>query len=153
MSDTNHISGKRALLNVLAVVVFVFLLAALLLPTGGSRKIAKNIKARLDEDAAATALKAYLTTYGNLPVGDAESVERILSGEDLSGKNPQKIRFLNFKRSDEHPNEMVDPWGILYEIKFEVQTNFVIRSAGQDGKFGSKDDIIFNSISNDFVTP
>ena len=53
----------------------------------------------------------------------------------------------------EHPNEMVDPWETPYEIKFLQQTNFVISSAGKDKIFGDADDIIFNSVSNDFVGP
>jgi len=53
----------------------------------------------------------------------------------------------------EHPNEMVDPWETPYQIEFFQQTNFVIRSAGKDKIFGDADDIIFNSVSNDFVKP
>lgn len=48
---------------------------------------------------------------------------------------------------------MVDPWGTPYQIDFFQQTNFVIRSAGKNRKFGDTDDIILNSASNNFVKP
>ena len=48
---------------------------------------------------------------------------------------------------------MVDPWETPYQIEFSKQTNFIIRSAGKDKIFGDADDIIFNSVSNDFVKP
>ena len=40
-----------------------------------------------------------------------------------------------------------------YQIQIVAQTNFVIRSAGPNKKFGDADDIVFNSVSNDFVKP
>ena len=48
---------------------------------------------------------------------------------------------------------MADPWETPYQIQFFQQTNYIIRSAGKDKIFGDKDDIIFNSASNDFVKP
>ena len=107
----------------------------------------------MDEFTIATALKGYLVTYGLLPSGDIESIEQLLIGENLNGKNPQKIQFLNFKPSVEHSNEMADPWGTPYAINFLSTNNFVISSAGANKKFGDADDIIFNSVSNDFVKP
>jgi len=49
--------------------------------------------------------------------------------------------------------EVVDIWRTPFRIELVGQTNFVIRSAGQNHTFGDKDDIVFNSISNDFVKP
>ena len=48
---------------------------------------------------------------------------------------------------------MVDPWETPYQIQFFQQTNYIIRSAGKDKNFGDADDIIFNSVSNNFVKP
>lgn len=48
---------------------------------------------------------------------------------------------------------MVDAWGTLYAINFLSTNSFVVSSAGKDKKFGDADDIIFNSVSNDFVKP
>jgi hypothetical protein len=40
-----------------------------------------------------------------------------------------------------------------FQIEITPPTNFVVRSAGPDKKFGDADDIIFNSVSNGFVKP
>ncbi len=71
----------------------------------------------------------------------------------LTGDNPKKIRFLNFQRLAENPSVMFDPWKTPYQFQFLEETNFIICSAGKDKTFGTADDIIFNSISNDFVKP
>jgi len=49
--------------------------------------------------------------------------------------------------------ELIDTWQTPFQIKFAGQTNFIIRSAGPNKIFSDADDIIFNSISNDFVKP
>ena len=49
--------------------------------------------------------------------------------------------------------QILDPWQTPYRIEIFRQTNFVIRSAGTDKVFGNADDVVFNSISNDFVKP
>lgn len=49
--------------------------------------------------------------------------------------------------------ELLDVWHTPYQIKIEAQTNFIVRSAGPDKRFGDADDIIFNSASNGFVKP
>jgi hypothetical protein len=118
-----------------------------------SKAKAQIISTRLTETAMATALKAYSNTYGVFPIGDTESVERILAGENFHDKNPQKIPYLLFIQTAEHSNEMVDSWGTPYQIEFLQQTSFIILSAGRNQKFGDADDIIFNSVSNDFVKP
>jgi len=110
-------------------------------------------RTKVDESQIATALESYSSTYSAFLSGDTESIERILNGEDLNGKNPRKIQFLNFRRSIEHTNEMVDPWGMPYKINFPSTKDFVIASAGKNKIFGDTDDIIFNSVSNGFVKP
>ncbi|HVU07020.1 MAG TPA: hypothetical protein VHG89_00590 [Verrucomicrobiae bacterium] len=134
--------------------LFLLVVIGLIVNLSSHRKEkAQIIIVRSDETQIIIALKAYSNSYGVLPIGDAESIERILIGENLQGKNPQKTAFLNFIWQSEHPNGMIDPWGTPYQIEFLQQTNFVIRSAGRNRKFGDKDDIIFNSISNHFVKP
>jgi hypothetical protein len=49
--------------------------------------------------------------------------------------------------------ELLDIWQTPYQIEVLAQTNFIVRSAGPNKKFGDADDIIFNSVSNDFVKP
>ena|ERR1017187_1603697 len=111
------------------------------------------MRTEVDESQIATALDRYSTLYGTFPPGNTESIERILSGEDLNGKNPQKLQFLIFRGSIEHSNEMVDPWGMPYAVNFLSTNSFLISSAGKDKIFGDADDIIFNSVSNGFVKP
>ena len=49
--------------------------------------------------------------------------------------------------------ELFDLWKTPYQIEILEQTNFIVRSAGPNKKFGDADDIIFNSSSNGFVKP
>lgn len=48
---------------------------------------------------------------------------------------------------------VMDAWHTPYRIALVGQTNFIIRSAGPDQSFGGKDDIVFNSVPNDFAGP
>jgi hypothetical protein len=48
---------------------------------------------------------------------------------------------------------VLDRWDTPYKIETFAKTNFIIRSAGHNRKFGDADDIIFNSVSNGFVKP
>ncbi len=86
---------------------------------------------------AVTAREKFIVSY---PTGANSNIVRVLTGD-----NPHKMVFLNIRRSSEHPNEMVDPWETPYQIEFSQQTNFIVRSAGPNKKFGDTDDIIFNS--------
>jgi len=88
--------------------------------------------------------------YGAYPIGDGITIFRKL----FSGDNPRKICFINVNtNSINAAGEFADPWGMPYKINFLSTNNFVIASAGKDKIFGNKDDIIFNSASNDFVRP
>jgi Type II secretion system (T2SS), protein G len=127
---------------------FVFLLLAMLIPGHGHGEGIKKAMCRIELSDLRTALNAYRENYSSYPSGENSNVIRMLAGD-----NPQKIIFLNFRRTAEHPNEMVDPWETPYQIQFSQQTNFVLRSAGKDKIFGNADDFIFNSVSNDFVKP
>lgn len=93
-------------------------------------------------------MEIFKQEFGDYPVGKNSDIVNA-----LAGNNPKKIVFLNFRRSAENPNEMVDPWETPYKIEFFQQTNFVIRSAGRNKFFGDTDDIVFNSVSNNFVKP
>jgi hypothetical protein len=112
---------------------------------GGPAKIPR---ARMDEEQLFMGIQNYRQIVGSYPTGEFSNIISV-----LAGNNPQKIVFLNFRQSPEHPNEMADPWNTPYKIDFSQQTNFVIRSAGKNKIFGDADDIIFNSASNDFVKP
>jgi hypothetical protein len=48
---------------------------------------------------------------------------------------------------------VVDHWQTPFQIDLVALTNFTIRSAGPNLKFGDADDIIFNSALNEFAKP
>jgi hypothetical protein len=127
---------------------FVVLLLAMLAPVHNYGGASKKVMCRIELSDLRTALNAYHDKYSNYPSGQNSNIV-----SSLAGDNPQKVVFLNFRRTMEHPNEMADPWETPYQIQFFQQTNYIIRSAGKDKIFGDKDDIIFNSASNDFVKP
>jgi hypothetical protein len=112
---------------------------------GGPAKIPRAL---MEEKQLDLGIENYKQVFGNYPSGENSNIVNV-----LTGNNPQKTVFLNFHRSIEHPNEMVDPWETPYQIQFFQQTYFIIGSAGKDKIFGDADDIIFNSVSNDFVKP
>ena len=138
---------ERLVFYGLVILVIGFLLA-LLAPVHVNHAPRKNVLCRFELSDLKTALNAYHDKYSDYPTGENSNIVRM-----LTGGNPQKIMFLNFRRSSEHPDEMLDPWETPYQIQFSQQTNFVIRSAGKDKIFGDADDFIFNSVSNDFVKP
>ena len=138
---------KRGIFYALAFLI-ILLLIGLLLPVSGPRSAGKKVMCRLEVENLNTAINQFKITFGKYPTGENSNIVGV-----LSGNNSQKIVFLNFRQTLEHPNEMVDPWNTPYKIEFFQQTNFVIRSAGKDKIFGDADDIIFNSVTNNFVKP
>lgn len=140
-------NAKPVIKGLLIVLIAVFLIG-MCIPLFSKPKIQRPTRAKLEIASLAWALKSYETEYGVLPAGESSNTMRVLSGD-----NPKKIQFLNFRRTIEHPNEMVDPWLTPYQIQFLQRTNFIICSAGKDKIFSNNDDIIFNSVSNDFVKP
>jgi hypothetical protein len=128
-----------------AVLIILFFLSATCAPRA---TIGRPAKAQIEMVNLAVALKNYESTYGVYPTGENSNIISMLTGD-----NPQKTVLLNFRRTAENPNEMVDPWEMPYQIQFFQQTNFIIRSAGKDKIFGDADDFTFNSVSNNFVKP
>jgi len=99
--------------------------------------------------AISAALQEYNNKTGSYPEGDTKAVLKALS----DNTNSQGHAYLVFNRVAGHLYEDLDPWGTPYQIEIFGQTNFIICSAGKNMNFGDKDDIVFNSISNDFVKP
>ena len=132
----------------LLIAIIGVVLTGMLLPFFSKVKFGRPSQTQLDIAGLVFALKNYELVYGVYPTGESSNIVSMLAGD-----NPQKTVFLNFRRTMKNPNEMVDPCETPYQIKFLQQTNFIIRSAGKDKIFGDADDIIFNSVSNDFVKP
>jgi hypothetical protein len=124
------------------IIIFVvigvgLILWGLLLPAETGPTLNKNARCRV---VLMMRLKAEIGNYkykfGSYPTGDYAQVLKKLFGDD------PKIEF-----------SRVDPWGTPFAINFPSTNSFVISSAGKDKIFGDADDIIFNSVSNDFVKP
>ena len=128
---------KKIIIFIFVVIGVGLILWGLLLPAETGPTLNKNARCRL---VLMMRLKAEMGNYkykfGNYPTGDYAQVLEKLFGDD-----PQ-IKFFR-----------VDPWGTPFAINFPSTNSFVISSAGKDKIFGDADDIVFNSVSNDFVKP
>jgi hypothetical protein len=141
----------RNIVKVLVVFGFIYVFAALFFPTGGpgvSKKAFPFVKSRSDMVMIGEAIKAYELAYQTDLTSDAVEIFRKLRGE-----NPDKKPFLHWETNVNSRGEMLDAWGTEYALTLQDRTNIVIRSAGPDKKFGDTDDIVFNSVSNNFVKP
>jgi type II secretory pathway pseudopilin PulG len=139
---------RKPLITIFLIFVIIAVLTAMALPIFSKVKGREHLNLRIDVLDLGNALNVYREKYASYPTGENSNIVGVLAGD-----NPQKIIFLNYRRTPEHPNEMVDPWGTPYQIHFSQQTNFIISSAGKDKIFGDADDFIFNGVSNDFVKP
>jgi hypothetical protein len=127
---------KRSIFWLVALAI-IALFVAMLLPAETGPTLNKNTRCKLVIRMLLTEINSYQNEFGSYPTGDYDQVLKKLSRGD-----PKKNEFLR-----------VDPWGTPYAISFSSTNSFVISSAGKDKIFGDKDDIIFNSVSNDFVKP
>jgi len=113
---------------------------------GSSR--AKTPRARLEERQLFLSLENYRENFGSYPTGENASLIRA-----LAGTNPKHLKFINVGvHSTNETGEFIDPWNTPYKILLE-SNSVAILSAGMNRIFGDKDDIVFNSRSNDFVKP
>ena len=138
----------KPILTTFLIFVIVVILIGIILPLIGKPKSTPPVKVRVEIEGLSIAMKSFQSEYGFSPNGENSNVVRILAGD-----NQKRIVFLNFRRLAENPNMMFDPWKTPYQIQFFQETNFIISSAGKDKFFGTADDIVFNSSSNDFVKP
>jgi Type II secretion system (T2SS), protein G len=132
--------GFALLWTCLYLFVFPFLVG------GGPAKVPL---ARSDERQLSLSIESYKQMFGNYPTGENASIVKILAGD-----NSQKLRMFNLNVNSTNKNgELVDPWKTAYKFVFDGTNSYTILSAGIDQKFGSADDIVFNSVSNNFVKP
>ena len=130
--------------------IALILLAIFLLPALRSARIDSNrsfFVARAEIWDVAAALNEFKSTYKEIPLTNSAEIFKA-----LYGSNPKGIVFLS-RGMTNTDGQMIDPWKMSYQIEILQQTNFTILSAGRDRKFGNKDDVIFNSVSNGFVKP
>ena len=123
----------------LALLLFLVIVSSIFNPSPYRKMPAKNLKTRSDEKFFAFMLKN-------------QWAELNLLASNEFGLNSIPAQD-NFGFGTNHSGAMVDAWQTPYKIELIGPTNFAVHSAGGDKTFGTKDDIIFNSLSNDFVRP
>jgi len=122
-----------------------FLLALLLsaiLPDRNYKTKAMTFYTMNEAKQIASALKQRAIETGKLTNFDNGFIYHALFGANIYHSDRTNVQ-----------GEFSDLWKTPYQIEILAQTNFLVHSAGPNKKFGDKDDIIFNSISNGFVKP
>lgn len=136
------------LLGLFIVFVIIPCVVSLFLPTFGGPGSAGRARTRREVIAINVALRqrgfGWLDTQFQL--GLDQSIPAAFFGSTNRG-------ILIHASKTNLNGELLDHWRTPYRIKVNIQTNYVIRSAGQNRKFGDKDDIVFDSLKNDFVKP
>lgn len=132
------------------LVVFVFLGCLFTItdgvPTEKEKTKAKVLETFVEERSMAELLEEKALESGGMTnVPNEFILNPFLTTNKYSG--------ISFTRHTNASGELIDIWQTPFQITFVEQTNFIVRSAGPDRQFGNSDDIIFNSISNDFVKP
>jgi hypothetical protein len=149
MESARQAGGLRTVFKVVAVVFFILVLTALLLPIHFRPKPPLIMKCRVELSGLEEAIKGYQATYGNFPSGNRVEVIKA-----LMGNNPRKIQFICVNAGNLSPNgEYLDPWKTPYAFVFSATNGFILSSAGKDKIWGDQDDLIFNRVSNRFVKP
>ncbi|MGA2178510.1 MAG: type II secretion system protein GspG [Verrucomicrobiota bacterium] len=134
------VAGFALLWACLYCFVFPFLVG------GGPTKVPR---AQMDERHLAWGMEQYKLAFDSYPTGENTIFVRM-----LAGNNPTKLKLINLSVHSTNENgEFIDPWGTPYKIISSHTNRVTIFSAGIDKIFGDKDDIIFNSASNDYVKP
>lgn len=115
-------------------------------PTKKEKTKAKVLETRVEERSMGELLEEKASKVGGLTNIPNEFI-----------LNPflitNKYRGISFTTRTNALGEAIDIWQTPFQIKSVEQTNFIICSAGPNKIFGDADDIIFNSVSNDFVKP
>jgi hypothetical protein len=124
--------------------ILITIILSLVFPGHTNKAKARIIYTRWEEKNIATSLKQHaMETVGLTNINDGLIFQSFFSTND---------NYYYFNRTNEQGG-LLDLWRTPYQIKILAQTIFIISSAGKDKIFGDADDIIFNSVSNDFVKP
>jgi len=140
---------KRIIINFALIIGVGLVLWGLLLPAETGPILNKHSRCKVVMRMLQAEIGNYKYEFGSDPTGDCAQIFKKLFGD-----NPKKIEFIHPRNTfTNQAGEFLDPWGTPYTISFAPTNSFVISSAGKDKIFGDADDIIFNSVSNDFVKP
>lgn len=123
-------------------VFLLWLVAEMLFPAGDFTTKAKIVNTRSEEAKIASTLTERAMKIDVLTNIDAGFIYRSLL----------VTNSYNSYRTNAQ-GEFFDLWQTPYQFEIVARTNFIVHSTGPNKKFGDADDIIFNSVSNNFVKP
>jgi len=98
---------------------------------------------KLEAGGIAFAISEYYRLFGDYPSGSSVAIAKALAGE-----NPKKIVLIKFPRLG-RDGEMLDPWGIPYDIRFIEAGRLQVRSAGPNRIMGDADDTLEQHLLTD----
>lgn len=139
---------KRFIFYLISVPI-ILLLVVMLLPAISGGHPTRPQKSTLEMQFIAEALHQYRKETGRYPTGQTENILQQLRATNALGS-----QYLLYPiRRGYSIHEFVDPWGKPYRIEIGQAAEFVIRSAGKNGKFGDRNDVVLHSSSNNLVNP
>ncbi|PTX95428.1 hypothetical protein DB345_11605 [Spartobacteria bacterium LR76] len=138
------------LIELLIVIAIIGILMALLFPAVGSAiDAARRAQAKNDVTQLATAVTAYETEYGRLPISGNTDDKQIQVGKDLveiltatgsgTNDNPRKITFIEIntwkkgKSGTNSSGDFLDPWGGYYYVKLDYNYDNNLTGVGTNG--------------------
>lgn len=142
-------SQKRVRPGFLLSVLVIFAIYGYLILAGApGGKV--NTKAKITQTRFEERVMAEKLTERAVKIGGITNLANgfILSSLRTTNRNP-----LTMAGRTNASSQVIDTWQTPFQINLVGSTNFMIRSAGPNLKFGDADDIIFNSASNGFVKP
>lgn len=145
---TRQIPVYKVWLGFVGCLLFLLIVASLLSPGSRMKTKARIAATRNEIKQMVLLLDDYAQSYNHLP-NDGNS--NIVSALSVASTNKSFSFFIPGKTNS--IGEIVDYWQTSLQIEVVSMTNFIIRSAGPNKIFGDDDDIIFNSLPNDFVKP
>jgi hypothetical protein len=140
---TKQIPVYKVYLGWVAILLLLVILGSIFSPFPHriSKAKAEIVKTRSDEQLLVALIKNQAIEINLLTNLNNEFVLSSISAQD------------QFWIKTNNSGAVIDIWGTPYRMSLAPKTNFIIHSAGPNCKFSDKDDIIFNSVSNDFVKP
>ena len=143
-------SRAFTLIELLIVIAIIGILMSLLFPAvNAAIDSARKAQAKNDATQIATAVVAYETEYGKLPLPTSTSVDTalisVLAGVAGNTNNPRQIVFLEVNtakkgKSGTNASGFVDPWGAVYKILMDDNYDNTIPAPGESA-FGTTTDI------------
>jgi hypothetical protein len=141
----SRIVSRGFLVAILLIALFT-LAIPILFPTSRIDTKARNLVTLHQERVMLALLEQKATWAGGLTnISDAW----ILDAFSLRNQDQFILNASNTNAS----GAVIDIWKTPYHIELTGPTNFTIRSAGRNRRFGDKDDIVFGSASNSAVKP